>query len=200
MQALFGNATEAKRTALTALSLSDGRDVAYASGFALALSGDNSRPQTIARDLENNFPEETAVRFSSVPTLRALLALNRKEPGKAIEALQVAIPHELGLPRIAFGVFFGALYPAYVRGLAFLAANQGAEAAAEFEKILNHRGIVLADPVGALAHLQLGRALAISGDKAKATAAYQDFLAAWKDADADIPILIQAKAEYARLQ
>jgi tetratricopeptide (TPR) repeat protein len=200
VQALFGNASEAKRNALAALNLSDGRDVTYAAALALALSGDTSRPQTIADDLEKKFPEETAVRFSSVPTLRGLLALNHKEPGKAIDTLQVALPHELGLPRIAFDAFFGALYPVYVRGLAFLAANHGADAAAEFEKILNHRGIVLADPIGALAHLQLGRALAMLGDKTKARAAYQDFLTLWKDADPDIPILQQAKTEYARLQ
>jgi serine/threonine protein kinase/tetratricopeptide (TPR) repeat protein len=200
VQAFFGNASEAKRNAVAALNLSDGRDVAYASAFALALSGDTSRPQTIADDLEKKFPEETAVRFSSVPTLRAVLALNQKQPGKAIEQLQIAIPHELGLPRIAFDAFFGALYPVYIRGLAFLARNQGAEAAAEFEKILNHRGIVLADPIGALAHLQLGRALAMSGDKTKAKAAYEDFLTLWKDADPDIPILQQAKSEYSKLQ
>jgi serine/threonine protein kinase/tetratricopeptide (TPR) repeat protein len=200
VQALFGNASEAKRNALAALNLSDGRDVAYAAAFALALSGDTSRPQMIADDLEKKFPEETAVRFSSVPTLRALLVLKQKQPGKAVEQLQVAMPHELGLPRIAFSAFYGALYPVYVRGLAFLAADQGAEAAAEFEKILNHRGIVLADPIGALAHLQLGRALAMSGDKTKAKALYQEFFTLWKDADPDIPILQQAKTEYARLQ
>jgi hypothetical protein len=200
IQALFGNASQAKRNALAALNLSDGRDAAYAAAFALALSADNSRPRTIADDLERKFPEETAVRFSSVPTLRAVLALNEKQPGKAIEQLQIAMPHELGLPRIAFGAFFGALYSAYIRGQAFLATNHGAEAAAEFEKILNHRGIVLADPIGALAHLQLGRALAMSGDKTKARIAYQDFLTLWKDADPDIPILLEAKKEYTSLQ
>ena len=96
--------------------------------------------------------------------------------------------------------FFGALYPIYVRGEAYLAAHQGAEAAAEFQKILDHRGIVVSDPIGALARLQLGRAFALSGDKTKAKTAYQDFLTLWKDADPDIPILKQAKAEYARLR
>ena len=100
----------------------------------------------------------------------------------------------------AFNAFFGALYPVYVRGEAYLAAHQGAEAAAEFQKILDHRGIVVADPIGALAHLQLGRAFALSGDKTKAKTAYQDFLTLWKDADPDIPILKQAKAEYERLK
>ncbi|HLK34532.1 MAG TPA: hypothetical protein VKT29_15660, partial [Terriglobales bacterium] len=94
----------------------------------------------------------------------------------------------------------GNLYPAYVRGLAYLAAHHGADAAVEFQKILNHRGLVICDPIGALAHLQLGRAYALSGDKSKAKSAYQDFLGLWNDADPDIPILKQAKAEYAKLQ
>jgi tetratricopeptide (TPR) repeat protein len=132
--------------------------------------------------------------------LRALLALNHSEPSKAIELLQIAVPYDLGAPRSGFHGFFGTLYPVYVRGEAYLAAHQGAEAAAEFQKILDHRGIVVSDPVGALAHLQLGRAFALSGDKTKAKTAYQDFLALWKDADPDIPILKQAKAEYAKLQ
>ena len=104
------------------------------------------------------------------------------------------------MPGTAFFAKFGGLYPAYVRGEAYLAAGHGAEAAAEFQKVLNHRGIVLADPIGALVHLQLGRAYIVSGDMAKAKNAYQDFLTLWKDADPDIPILKQAKAEYAKLQ
>jgi tetratricopeptide (TPR) repeat protein len=98
------------------------------------------------------------------------------------------------------GLYLGGLHSAYIRGQAFVAAHRYAEAAAEFQKILGHRGIVGADPIGALAHLQLGRTFALSGDTIKAKAAYQDFLALWKDADADIPILRQAKAEYAQLQ
>src|SRR6476469_5451295 len=138
--------------------------------------------------------------FSYVPALRALLALHDHEPLTAINRLQVAAPYELGSPPSSFYGFFGAMYPVYVRGLAYLAAHRGAEAAAEFQKILDHRGIVGADPVGALAHLQLGRAFALSGDKTKAKVAYQDFLTLWKDADRDIPILQQAKAECAELQ
>jgi tetratricopeptide (TPR) repeat protein len=103
------------------------------------------------------------------------------------------------MPGTAFFAKFGGLYPAYVRGRAYLQAGRGREAAAEFEKVLDHRGIVLADPIGALAHLQLGRAYVISGDMAKAKNAYQDFLTLWNDADADIPVLRQAKAEYAKL-
>jgi hypothetical protein len=135
-----------------------------------------------------------------MPALRALLAMNRGEPSKAIEVLQVAVPYELGVPLSWFNGSFGALYPVYVRGEAFLKAKQGAEAAAEFQKILDHRGIVGADPIGALAHLQLGRAFVLAGDNIKAKTAYKDFLTLWNDADRDIPILQEAKAEYAKLQ
>jgi eukaryotic-like serine/threonine-protein kinase len=196
----FGNAPAARQSAMAALDLSKARDVEYGAALALAFSGDSARAQNLATDLERRFPEDTAVRFSYMPTLRGVLALNRAEPAKAIELLEVAGPYELGAPPSSFFGFFGSLYPIYVRGLASLAARQGAEAAAEFQKILDHPGIVVSDPIGALAHLQLGRALVLSGDKAKAKTAYQDFLTLWKDADPDIPIFKQAKAEYAKLQ
>jgi hypothetical protein len=199
-EAFLGNVPAATRSALAALDLSKELYVEYGAAVALALSGDSSRSQTLATDLETRFGEDTGVRFSYLPALRALVALNRGEPSKVIEQLQIAVPYELGLPRSAIHGFFGALYPVYVRGVAYLAAHQGGEAAAEFQKILDHRGIVISDPIGALAHLQLGRAFALSGDKAKAKAAYLDFLTLWKDADPDIPILQQAKAEYAKLQ
>jgi hypothetical protein len=133
--------------------------------------------------------------------LHALFAVNDGEASKAVDLLHIAAPYELGTPGSSFNGNFGSLYPVYVRGLAYLAAHRGAEAAAEFQKILDHRGIVISDPIGALAHLQLGRAFAMSGDQAKAKAktAYQDFLSLWKDADPDIPIFKQAKAESARL-
>jgi serine/threonine protein kinase/tetratricopeptide (TPR) repeat protein len=196
---LFGSAPEAKRSAMAAIELSKDRDVEYGAAFALALSGDFPRAQTLANDLERQFPEDTSVRFSYLPALRALLALNHLgagEPSQAIELLQIAVPYELGAPHGNFG----ALYPVYVRGEAYLAAHKGAEAAAEFQKILDHRGIVASDPIGALAHLQLGRAFALSGDKTKAKTSYQDFFTLWKDADSDIPILQQAEAEYAKLE
>ena len=199
-EALFGNAPEAGRGAAAALVLSTSRDVEYGAAFALGLSGDSSRAQTLANDLEKRFPEDTAVRSTYVPTIRALVALNQGEPAKAIELLHATAPYELGTPLCSALGFFGILYPVYVRGEAFLAAHKGAEAAAEFQKILDHRGIVISDPIGALAHVQLGRAFALSGDQNKAKAAYQDFLTLWKDADPEIPILRQAKAEYARLQ
>ena len=194
-----GNESAAKRSAMAALELSKGRDVEYGAAFALALAGDSSRSQELANDLEKRFPEDTSVRFSYLPTLRAQFALSHGKPADAIETLQAAVPHELAIPAISFFAFFGSLYPAYVRGEAYLAEHQGSEAAIEFQKILDHRGLVFADPAGAMARLQLGRAYAMSGDKAKARSAYQDFLALWKDADPDIPILKKAKAEYTKL-
>jgi hypothetical protein len=198
-EALFGNALEARQRATAALDLSKDRETEYGAAFALALSADSSRSQALANDLERRFPEDTTVRFSYLPTLRALLALNRGEPLKAVDLLQAAVPYELGVPRSAIHALFGALYPVYVRGEAYLAAREPAKAAAEFQKILDHRGIVLADPVGAMARLQIGRTFALVEDKTKAKAGYQDFLTLWKEADPDIPILKQAKAEYARL-
>jgi eukaryotic-like serine/threonine-protein kinase len=199
-EAMFGNASEARKSATAALELAKDREVEYGAAFALALSGDSSRSQLLANDLEKQFPEDTSVRFSYLPSLRGLLALDRGEPAKAIELLQVARPNELGEPRSSIQGFFGALYPIYVRGEAYLAARQGGKAAVEFQKILDHRGIVVSDPVGALAHLQLGRAYALSGETMKAKAAYQDFLNLWKDADPGIPVLKEAKQEYAKLQ
>jgi eukaryotic-like serine/threonine-protein kinase len=198
-EAFFGNAPEARQRAMAALELSKELYVEYGAAFAMALSGDSSRAQTLANDLEKRFGEDTGTRFSYLPALRARIALNQGQPAKAIELLQIAVPYELGVPRSAIHGNFGALYPIYVRGEAYLAAHQGAEAAAEFQKILNHRGIVISDPIGALAHLQRGRAFALSGDKTKAKAAYVDFLTLWKDADPGIPILKDAQAEYAKI-
>ena len=199
-EAFFGNASAAKKSAESALKLSKDREVEYGAAFVLALTGDSSHAQMHADSLEKQYPEDTAVQFSYLPALKALLALNRKDPSKAIELLQTATPHELGTPQSADFGYYGALYPVYVRGQAYLAANRGAEAAAEFQKIINHRGVVVTDPIGALAHLQLGRALVLKGDKAKAKVAYQDFLTLWKDADSDIPIFKEARAEYADLK
>jgi DNA-binding winged helix-turn-helix (wHTH) protein/tetratricopeptide (TPR) repeat protein len=199
-EAMFGNATEARRSATVALALAKDREVEYGAAFALGLSGDSSRSSSLANDLEAQYPEDTAVRFSYLPVLRALLALNHDEPSQAIELLQVAAPYELGQPRSKIQGFFGSLYPIYVRGEAYLAEKKGVEAAAEFQKILDHGGIVYSDPIGAVAHLQLARAYTLSGDNTKAKAAYQAFLTLWKDADLDIPIFKQAKAEYAKLQ
>jgi hypothetical protein len=202
-EALFGNVSSTKQAAVNALELSKSRDVAYGVGFALALSGDSSRSEALTEDLSRRFPEDTRVQFIYAPTLRALLALNHSQPSKAIALLEPTIPYESGSPTVGGSEYLlgaGNLYPAYVRGLAYLAAHQGSEAGREFQKILDHRGIVICDPIGALARLQLGRSYALSGDKTKAKYAYEDFLTLWKDADPDIPIFKQAKAEYAKLQ
>jgi eukaryotic-like serine/threonine-protein kinase len=199
-EALFGNASIARQRAMVALGLSNSGNLEYGVAFVLALSGDSSRSQTLADDLTTRLPENTRLVFTYLPTLRALLALNHHEPSKAVELLQTASPYELGTVILASSMRLGSLYPAYVRGEAYLASRQGREAVVEFQKILEHRGIVVSDPIGALAHLQIGRAYAMAGDTAKAKTAYQDFLTLWKDADPDIPILKQAKAEYAKLQ
>jgi len=162
-------------------------------------AGDEARVQALTDDLGKRFPENTIWKFSYLPTLRAKLAVSRGNPSEALESLKAAAPYELG-QMTAFAYPWTALYPVYVRGEVYLAAHQGIEAAAEFQKILDHRGIVAIEPIGALAHLQIGRAYALQGDTARAKVAYQDFLALWKDADPDIPILKQAKAEYAKLQ
>jgi tetratricopeptide (TPR) repeat protein len=198
-EAHFGNGAAAKQRARAALELAKGRDVEYAAAFALSLSGDLPESQRLAADLEKRFPEDTPVQFEYLPTLHALSALAQRAPSDAVERLQRAVPYDLAMPGTAFHARFGGLYPAYVRGEAYLAAGRGQEAAAEFQKVLNHRGIVLADPVGALAHLQLGRAYVVSGDITRAKNAYQDFLSLWKDADPDIPVLKQARAERAKL-
>ena len=198
-ESLFGNTLAARQHADAALEFSRARDTEYGAAVALALAGDLPNAQKLANDLEKRFPEDTSVRFSYLPTLRALLVLNRGEASQAIESLDISATNELRAPASSFFGFFGALYPIYVRGQAYLAVHQGANAAAEFQKIVDHRGIVVSDPIGALAHLQLGRAYTLSGDKTKAKSAYQDFLMLWKDADPDIPILKQAQAEHANL-
>jgi tetratricopeptide (TPR) repeat protein len=199
-EAHFGNAAAAKARALAALQLANDRDVEYAAAVALAYSGDSAASQRLAEDLEKRFPEDTPVQFEYLPTLHALSALAHRAPSDAVERLQRALPYDFALPGTAYFSMFGGLYPAYVRGEAYLRAGKGREAAAEFQKILNHRGVVFADPIGALAHPQLGRAYGLMGDNAKAKTAYQNFLVLWKDADPDIPILQQAKVEYAKLQ
>ncbi len=199
-EAVSGNAAEASKNAVAALELSNGRDVEYTAGLALALSGDSVRSEPLADDLERRFPEDTFAKFTYVPVLRALSALNHGKPTDSVALLQITLPYELAVNGLNFNHFYlGGLHSAYVRGEALLAAHRYPEAVAEFQKILDHRGMVGADPIGVLAHLQLGRTFGLSGETIKAKAAYQDFLTLWKDADPDIPILRQAKAEYARL-
>jgi eukaryotic-like serine/threonine-protein kinase len=191
-EALFGNPAQARQEATAALDISTGRDVQFEAALVLAFIGDESRAEALANDLGKRYPEDTLVQFKEVPTLRAQLALNRNQPSKAIEELQAALPYELGT--LATGAVS---HPAYVRGEAYLAAHDGSHAAAEFQKIVDHLWM---DPIGARARLGIARAYVLQGDSAKAKAAYQDFLTLWKDADPDIPLLKQAKAEYAKLQ
>jgi serine/threonine protein kinase len=198
-EALFGEADKARQQVTLAKGRSSGRDTDYCLALALAYTGDDRRAQALAGDLDKKFPEDTTVQLNYLPTLRAKLALRRANPQQALDILAAAAPYDLGLPSLSL-YNWPNLYPVYVRGEAYLAAHQGRQAAAEFQKILDHRGIVLNEPIGALAHLQLGRAYAFQGDVAKASGAYQDFLTLWKDADPDIPILKEAKAEYARLR
>jgi len=196
--AFFGNFPEARQSAKAALNLSKSRDVAYGSAFALALSGDDPGSKSLADDLQKRFPEDTCVRFTYLPVLRALAALHLNNARGALEQLQVSAPYDLAAPCSGFG-YFGNLYAPYVRGLAFLSAQRYTEAGAEFQKVLDHPGIVFTDPVRVAANLSLGRTLSAAGDKVKAKAAYEKFLALWKDADPDIPLLKQARAESVKL-
>jgi DNA-binding winged helix-turn-helix (wHTH) protein/tetratricopeptide (TPR) repeat protein len=196
-EALAGNSSAAKQQANRALALSKGRDAMAIAGIALALAGDTAGATRIAVDLEKRFPEDTVMHYNSLPVMRASIALRSGDSTKAIAALTVSTPHELG--QAAQQATF-VLYPVYLRGLAYLAAKQGIAAAAEFHKVVDHWGLVQNEPIGALAHLGLGRAYVLSGDTSKAQAAYREFFALWKDADSDIPILNQARAEYAKLQ
>jgi eukaryotic-like serine/threonine-protein kinase len=194
--ALVGNMASAKQEAQDALALANGRDVEAFSAIALELAGDSAQAARLASDLAKRFPEDTIVLFEYLPMIHAAHELRNGDAGKAVEALAAAAPYELGR---SLSLSFG-LYPIYLRGEAHLAVRQGAQAKAEFQKILDHPGVVQTSPIGALARLGLGRAYALAGDSAKAKTAYQDFLALWKNADPDIPIMIQAKAEYAKLK
>jgi predicted Zn-dependent protease len=183
---------------VAALALSSGREVQFGTGLALAISQTAAQASRLVDDMAKHFPENTVVQFNYLPTLRGQLALGRKNAVEAIDFLKKATPYELGLP--GDGSFTPAMYPVYVRGQAYLAANRGTEAAIEFQKILVWRGIVVNEPIGALAHLGLARAYVLQRDTVRARAAYQNFLTLWKDADPDIPILQQAKTEYAKLK
>ena len=198
-EALYGNPAEVRQRVTATLAESNGRDAEYAVALALAIIGDSTLARGLADDLQKRFPEDTVVRFNYLPTLEAQLALNPSNNStKAIEVLAVTSPYELGVP--GSDTFWNNLYPVYVRGQALLASREGTRAAAEFQKILDWPGVVVNEPIGAVAHLGLARAYVLQGDTAKAKAAYQNFLTLWKDADTDVPILNTAKAEYAKLQ
>jgi DNA-binding winged helix-turn-helix (wHTH) protein/predicted Zn-dependent protease len=197
--ALFGNARYARIQAATARRGSSGRDIEYGVALALTYAGEAARAQTLTENLSKQFPDDTVVRFNYLPTLRARLALLQSNPQQAVTALETAMLYELGMPSWSY-YNWPNLYPVYARGEAYLATHRGLEAATEFQKIIDHRSIVLNEPIAALAHLQLARAYEIAGQTSKAREAYQQFLTLWREADPDIPILKQAKAEYAKLQ
>jgi eukaryotic-like serine/threonine-protein kinase len=198
-EALFGNAIEARKQVASALRLSSGRDTQFAAAMSLVRAGQIGAAQKIEKYLAEHFPEDTIVQSNNLPVIRAQLALAHQNTSVAIATLEPTALYELGTLNSYVTVSGLSLYAVYVRGEAYLAARRGSDASAEFQKILDHRSVVLNEPIGALAHLGLARAYAMSGENAKARTAYQDFLALWKDADPDIPILVTAKAEYAKL-
>jgi tetratricopeptide (TPR) repeat protein len=195
--AALWQANEARRAAAAALALAPGRDVRVLAALALARAGDAAEAQRLLDRLNSEFPLNTLLQNYWLPAIAAEIDLSRDKPESAVKLLQAAIPYELGEPP-PFQV--GTLFPAYVRGQAYLRAKNGDAAAAEFQKILNHRGIIVNFPLASLAHLGVARAYGLRGDNMKSRAAYQDFLALWKDADPDIPVLKEAKAEYAKVQ
>src|SRR5882724_5037350 len=198
-EAAFGTLAEARSNAEAALKLEPGsQSVQLEGALAFAMAGENARAESLARDLDHRFPLDTQVQSLWLPAIQAQLELNGKNPGAAIDRIEASSRIELG--QIQFINNISCLYSAYIRGQAYLAAGKGNEAATEFQKIADHSGIVWNCWTGALAHLGLARAYALRGDAAKAHAAYQDFLTLWKDADAEVPVLRDAKAEYARLK
>ena len=207
-EALFGNREDARKAVLGANRRSDSRDLQYATGLVLALVGDTEKSQSIAENLAKSFPEDTTVRFNYLPTLHAQLALNRGDTAGAVESLQITSSRELMIP--SGPTIDLVMLPVFVRGKAYLKAHQGSEAAVEFQKILDREGLLAFSPIRVLANLYLARAYALQthsfagpeadAAKAKARAAYERFMTLWKDADPDIPILKEAKAEYAKLQ
>ncbi|HYL47164.1 MAG TPA: protein kinase [Candidatus Limnocylindrales bacterium] len=197
-EAEFGNPNQARQSIDAALALTSSRQVKILAGLAMARSGDSTRAGNFADDLFKSLPSDWAANSYWLPALRASLELGRKNPAKAVELLQEASRYELGQPQPSF--FVGLMYPVYVRGEAYLLLGRGSEAAAEYQKFLDHPGITVNSPLGVLAHLGLARAYVLQGDTAKARAAYQEFFTLWKDADPDIPILRAAKSEFARLK
>jgi hypothetical protein len=196
-EALAGDMSSAKQDARAALSLAAGRQVEGFSAIALGLAGDSARAERLAADLGKRFSEDTIVKFNYLPMIRAATALHNSDGKRAVDALAASVPYELGETNTSFTF---ALYPVYLRGEANLAAKQGAAAVTEFQKILDHSGVVGNEPIGTLAHLGLARAYALVGDSAKSKITYLEFLALWKNADPDIPVLKEAKVEYAKLQ
>jgi eukaryotic-like serine/threonine-protein kinase len=196
-QVLAGNISAAHQQVDAALVMKKSRLATAFSAIAVGLAGDSSQAERLASELNRDFPEDTAIKSLLLPMIRAAVASRSGDPAQAIQTLAQAEPFELAEANTTFTF---ALYPVYLHGEAYLATKQGSAAAVEFQKILDHSGVVGNEPLGALAHLELGRAYAIAGDNAKAKGAYADFLDLWKNADPDLPIFKQARAEYAQLQ
>jgi eukaryotic-like serine/threonine-protein kinase len=194
-EAEMGNVTAARQAVARALALAPGRDVKVIAAIALARTGETSQSRSILESLQKSEPSNTYLKVYWFPVIEASIAMAQQQPDRALIALEPSLPYELGAPPPGLS-----MYPAYIRGLAYLAQKNGPAAAAEFQKFPDHPGVIQNFVLGSLAHLQLGRAYAISGNTAKVKAAYQDFLTLWKDADPGIPILAEAKAEYAKFQ
>jgi eukaryotic-like serine/threonine-protein kinase len=192
-EAEVGNTVLARQGITSGMALSEGWEVKVCAAFTLARAGNTPKAQALAESLEKNYPSNTPLKLYWLPAINAAIELSKGNSSQSLTNLEAAAPYELGQ-------WEANLYPAYVRGQAYLLAHNGIAAAAEFQKMLDHGGIVKNFVTGSLAHLQIGRAYAMAGDAAKAKAAYQDFFAIWKDADPDIPILKEAKAEYAKLK
>lgn len=192
-----GEFARAQQYISQAQKLSHGQDVATLTAVALVQIGSVNRAEALSRELDKQWPEGTIVQKYWLPVIRAEIALRQARPSRAIDDLGVATPLELANPG---STAVPPMYPAYVRGQAYLAMGDGPRAATEFRKLSDQPGLVLNDPLGALAHLGLARAYKSSGDLQKSRQAYIDFLSLWKDADPDIPILKEAKAEYAKLR
>ena len=181
--------------AATALKTVSNREGKLCLALAFARTGNTEQARKMADALDQDYPLDTLVQNYSLPTIRAAMKSNANDPAGAIAALQPSLKYEL-----SYNWSFNSLYPAYIRGLSYLQLGQGRLAAAEFQKLVDHRGLVGIDVIGVLAHLQMARAQKMMGDEDSAHKWYEDFLALWKDADPDIPIYQQAKAEYARLK
>jgi tetratricopeptide (TPR) repeat protein len=193
----FGSPALARQGVAVALAPAPSWQVRVQAALALARIGDTVRAKAMVQEMEKENPSNTRLNVYWLPTIKAAIEMKEGNPAGAITVLEGVAPYELAGP---ISPQVGTLYPVYLRGQAYLLAHDGTAAAGEFQKLLDHHGIVLNYPLGALAHLQLGRAYAMSGEKTKAKAAYQDFLTLWKDADPDISILKEAKAEYAKQQ
>src|SRR5579859_2640952 len=194
-EAELGNTKDALLKAMEALTLSSDKDSTIVNATTLARIGDTKRAEQLIEEVAQESPADTLMNNVSIPVAQAIVEMGRNNPAKAVELLEVARPYDLGT-----GPGTADYWPIYIRGEAYLKARDGAKAAAEYQKILDHRGIDATSPLYALAHLGLGRAYAVQGDTDKARTAYQDFFGVWKDADPDVPILQQAKAEYEKLK